>query len=59
MGGIMIFICDDVPSRVLTKHVFHMVSKVYLLSWIMEKLSGYFLERITHQLKVTHIISII
>ena len=22
MGGIMIFICDDVPSRVLTKHVF-------------------------------------
>ena len=22
MSGIMIFICDDIPSRVLTKHVF-------------------------------------
>ena len=22
MGGIMIFICNDIPSRVLTKHAF-------------------------------------
>ena len=31
-GGIMIFIRDDFPSRVLTKHVFQMILKVYLLS---------------------------
>ena len=35
---------------------FQMMLKVYLLSWILEKVSGYFLEHITHQLKVTHII---
>ena len=36
-----------------------MVLQVYLLSWILEKLSDYVLEHTTHQLKVTHIISII
>ena len=30
-GGIMVFIRNDIPSRVLTKHVFQMNLKVYLL----------------------------
>ena len=28
-GRIMIFISDDIPSRVLTKHVFQMILKVF------------------------------
>ena len=58
-GGIMIFIHDDIPSKVLTKHVFPDDIEGLLLSRVLEKLSGYFFGRITHQLKVTYTISII
>ena len=58
-GGIMIFIRDDIPSRMLRSMFFQMILKVYLLSLILEKLSGYFLGHVTDQLKVIHIISII
>ena len=58
-GGIMIFIRDDIPSRVLTKHVFPDDIEGLFIELNFRKLSGYFLEHIAHQLKVTHIISII
>ena len=48
---IMIFIRDDIPSRLLTKHVFPDLFKVNLLSWTLKKLSVYFLEHISRHLK--------
>ena len=47
----MIFIRDDIPSRLLTKHVFPDLFKVNLLSWTLKKLSVYFLEHISRHLK--------
>ena len=36
-GGMTIFTRDDIPSKLLTKHVFQMILKVRLLSWILQK----------------------
>ena len=58
-GGIMIFIRDDIPRRVLTKHVLPADIESLFIELNFRKISGYFLGHITHQLKVTHIISII
>ena len=58
-GDMMIFIRDDIRSRLITKHVFPGDIEGYLFSLILETFSGYYLERITDHLKVTHIISII
>ena len=58
-GGIMIFICDDIPSRVLTKHAFPDDTEGLFIVLNFRKSNVYFLGHITNQLKVTQIISII
>ena len=58
-GGIMIFICNYIQSRLLTKHVFPDDIEGLFIELILEKLCGYFLEHMNYYLTVTHIISII
>ena len=58
-GEMMIFIRDDIRSRLIMKHVFQDDIEGYLLSLILETFSGYYLERITDHLKVTHTIPVI
>ena len=43
----MIFICSDIPSRLLTNYVF----PDDIESWTLEMLNGYFLKHITLHLK--------
>ena len=51
----MIFICDDIPSRLLTKHAF-----LDDIEGLFIKLNfSYFLEHVTRHLKETQIISTI
>ena len=51
----MIFICSDIPSRLLRNYVF----PDDIEGWTLEMLNGYFLKHITLHLKKIRIISII
>ena len=47
-GGIIIYVREDITSKMLTKHKFPDDMKHYLLKLIFESASGYFVYYITH-----------
>ena len=39
-GGVLIYIREDIPRKLLVKHVFYMLWKVYLLDSILGNVNG-------------------
>ena len=50
-GGVMIYIYEEIPKKLLVNMFFHMICKVCLLNSILGNINGYFLKHTTHYIK--------
>ena len=50
-GGVMIYIYEEIPNKLLVNMFFHMICKVCLLNSILGNINGYFLKHTTHYIK--------